>query len=104
MKFLYVRSAGSQLAVPASSVVGVYSTSQREVAIYFNSLGTKNRNSGRILLTGFGPNEEDEQVRVVENISKEIASDNGNMFVLLADTKENEFYDDKITGFSIRLA
>lgn len=104
MKFLYVRNSGAQLAIPASSVVGIYATAQRNISIYFNSLGTKNRNSGVISLNGIPVNSEDIYVDVVERLSKEIASDSGNMFVVLADSVSGDFFDKNITSATITLS
>lgn len=104
MKFLYVRNSGGQLAIPASSVVGIYSTAQRSVVIYFNSLGTKNRNSGTITLVGIPADSADVYVDVVERLSKEIASDSGNMFVVLADSVSGDFFNKNITSATINLS
>ena len=101
MKFLYVRIGLTQsLAIPASSVVGIYQSAQRQIDIYFNSLGSKNKNSGKIELTGIGADPA-EYVRIVKDLSRVIASDSGNMFVTLADTVTGEFFDGEIDNVTV---
>mgnify|MGYP003132031166 FL=1 len=101
MKFLYVRIGLTQsLAIPASSVVGIYQGAQRQIDIYFNSLGSKNKNSGKIELTGISADPA-EYVRIIKDLSRVIASDSGNMFITLADTVTGEFFDDDISTVTV---
>ena len=101
MKFLYVRITNSQsLAIPASSVVGIYQGAQRQIDIYFNSLGSKNKNSGKIELTGIGADPA-EYVRIIKDLSRAIASDSGNMFITLADKATDVFFDNDITNVTV---
>ena len=101
MKFLYVRIGITQsLAIPASSVVGIYQGAQRQIDIYFNSLGSKNKNSGLISLSGIGTDPA-EYVRIIKDLSRVIASDSGNMFITLADTVTGEFFDDDISTVTV---
>ena len=102
MKFLYVRIGVTQsLAIPASSVVGIYQSAQREIDIYFNSLGSKNKNSGKIELTGLDADQTADYVRIVKDLSRVIASDSGNMFITLADTVTGEFFDSEIDNVNV---